>query len=360
MSLTPRVVGRLRKGPTARLSELHAIVEQRAGGEVRGTIGYVIEQFKKSTEFAALSPNSRRDYNYCARVAQSFATKTGATLDKLYVDRLTLPVLQKLNETIASGKQASAPGANDAVEPAPSKANHLIRYLRRLFAWGMRHGHCTKNPAEGVRLAEEEGAFSMPEPEVYNAVLNFARERGALKPHTKGSLPPYLPAVIELAYLCRMRGIEVVKLTDAHASDKGLYVARTKGSNDTIVRWTPRLRAAWEAALTHRAMVLARESNRGRPIPIRADRRFVIVSESGTPLTKAGLDNAWQDLMHVAMEAKVITPEDRFSLHGLKHRGVTDTKGSKRRKKRASGHRTDAALDIYDHDVAIVAPAGSK
>lgn len=157
-----------------------------------------------------------------------------------------------------------------------------------------------------------------------------------------------------------MRGIEVVKLTDAHASDKGLYVARRKGSNDTIVRWTPRLRAAWEAALTHRATVLARESNRGRPIPIRADRRFVIVSESGTPLSKAGLDNAWQDLMHVAMEAKVIPPEDRFSLHGLKHRGVTDTKGSKRRKKRASGHRTGAALDIYDHDVPIVAPAGSK
>jgi hypothetical protein len=173
-------------------------------------------------------------------------------------------------------------------------------------------------------------------------------------------LPPYLPVVIELAYLCRMRGIEVVKLTDAHASDKGLYVSRRKGSNDNIVRWTLRLRAAWEAALTHRATVLARESNRGRPIPIRADRRFVIVSESGTPLTKAGLDNAWQDLMHAATEAKVIALEDRFSLHGLKHRGVTDTKGSKRRKKRVSGHRTDAALDIYDHDVPIVAPAGSK
>jgi hypothetical protein len=137
---------------------------------------------------------------------------------------------------------------------------------------------------------------------------------------------------MELAYLCRMRGIEVVKLTDAHATEKGLHVTRTKGSNDSIVRWTPRLREAWAGAVAVRAMVLGREPNRGRPVPIRADRRFVVVGESGTPLTKAGLDNAWQDLMHAAIEAKVISPEDRFSLHGLKHRGITDTKGTKRKK----------------------------
>jgi hypothetical protein len=34
--------------------------------------------------------------------------------------------------------------------------------------------------------------------------------------------------------------IEVVRLTEAHASEMGLYVARTKGSNDNIVKWTPR------------------------------------------------------------------------------------------------------------------------
>jgi hypothetical protein len=39
-----------------------------------------------------------------------------------------------------------------------------------------------------------------------------------------------------------------------------------------------------------------------------------------------------------AIEAKVITEEQRFTPHGLKHRGVTDTKGTKADKRQASGH----------------------
>jgi integrase len=155
-----------------------------------------------------------------------------------------------------------------------------------------------------------------------------------------------------------MRSIEMVKLTEAHGSDKGLYITRRKGSNDNIVKWTPRLRAAWEAALAVRAKTLARPSNKGRPIPIRPEQRYVFLSESGTPLTNAGLDNAWQDLIHAAMDAGVIiTPDQRFTLHGLKHRGITDTVGKKAEKKQASGHRSDAMLQLYDHEVAVVEPA---
>jgi hypothetical protein len=84
------------------------------------------------------------------------------------------------------------------------------------------------------------------------------------------------------------RSIEVVRLTDAHASEQGLYISRAKGSNDNIVKWTPRLKAAWEAALAVRAQTRARPTNKGRPIPIRPDQRCVFLSESGTPLTRAG------------------------------------------------------------------------
>lgn len=74
------------------------------------------------------------------------------------------------------------------------------------------------------------------------------------------------------------------------------------------------------------------------PIPIRPDQRFIFLSESGTPLTRAGLDNAWQDLILAAIEAQVIAPEDRFTLHGLKHRGITDIVGRRAEKKAPSGH----------------------
>jgi site-specific recombinase XerD len=270
---------------------------------------------------------------------------------------LSLPAVQSIIETIAKGRKESAPGASDGVVGRPSKANHLLRYFRVLFGWGMRHGHCKTNPAEGAKQVRERKRHGMPTREAYDAVLNFARDRGALLAHTKGSCPPYLWPLLEIKYLCRMRSIEVVRLTEAHASEKGLYVARTKGSNDNIVKWTPRLKAAWDAALAVRAQTLARPTNRRRPIPIRPEQRFIFISESGTPLTKAGLDNAWQDLIVAAIEEKIIAAEDRFTLHGLKHRGITDTVGKKAEKKAASGHKSDAMLDLYDHEVAVVEPA---
>lgn len=72
-------------------------------------------------------------------------------------------------------------------------ANHVLRFLRRLFGWGIRHGHCTINPAEGVRQAKEVGQFSMPTPEAFRAVLKFARQRARLKLHSKGAVPPTCP-----------------------------------------------------------------------------------------------------------------------------------------------------------------------
>ena len=164
---------------------------------------------------------------------------------------------------------------------------------------------------------------------------------------------------MEIAYLCRMRGIEVVRLTDAHASDVGIRVRRVKGSNDNVVRWTPRVRAAWDSAVSVRASILGRESNRSRPIPIRPQDRYLFITQSGTPLSKAGLDNAFQDLMRAAIEAGVITEQDRFNLHGLKHRGITDTAGDKGTKRTASGHKTDSALEEYDHEVPTVEPANA-
>ena len=69
------------------------------------------------------------------------------------------------------------------------------------------------------------------------------------------------------------------------------------------------------------------------------------------------LDTTWQYFITSAIEAGVISPEQRFTLHGLKHRGITDTVGKKAEKKEASGHRSDAMLELYDHEVAVVEPA---
>ncbi|MDR5896344.1 hypothetical protein [Larsenimonas suaedae] len=41
---------------------------------------------------------------------------------------------------------------------------------------------------------------------------------------------------MELAYLCRLRGIEVITLTDANHLAEGVMTNRCKGSRDNIVR----------------------------------------------------------------------------------------------------------------------------
>jgi site-specific recombinase XerD len=347
--IEPNPEGGLKKptvaGSVARLSDLHSIMEGRAGGDQRGTVGFVMAQFRLSTEYTKLAKTTRDDYDYCEKEIRKVKTRLGFTFDKLVIDRLETPVFQRLNENIARGENG---------EPRPTKANKIQRYLRRTIAWGKRHGHCRSNPAAGVKLAKERKQFKMPERTVYATVVAYAQRCGALKPHTKGSCPPYLWCVMEIAYLCRMRGIEVIQLTDAHATEDGLKVSRVKGSNANVVRWNPRLRAAWNAVLELRAAIV---SKRSRPIPIRAEQRYVFVNQSGGRLSKSALNQAWQDFMPAAIRANVITIEQRFTLHGLKHRGVTDTQGNKAVKKQASGHKTDAAFEVYDHEVPVVEPA---
>jgi hypothetical protein len=61
--------------------------------------------------------------------------------------------------------------------------------------------------------------------------------------------------------------------------------------------------------------------------------------------------------MRNAVRDGIIAEDERFALHGLKHRGVTDTKGNK---KEASGHVTDAMLHVYDHSLPIVSESSSE
>jgi hypothetical protein len=55
--------------------------------------------------------------------------------------------------------------------------------------------------------------------------------------------------------------------------------------------------------------------------------------------------------MRNAVKDGILSLDDWFGLHRLKHRGVTDTKGDK---KEASGHKTDAMMHVYDHSLPTV------
>lgn len=346
----PEGVGRIKTtvaNGKVRLSDLHAIMESRGGGSVRGSLDHLTEIFKKASEYLDLSAKSQQGYDYCAAKACGYLLRDGRRLGQQRIEHLSVPVLQRVVETMATGRPAI--GKLPAIIPTPAAANRVASYLRRLFAWGIRHGHCAANPADGIRKVREKRDARMPDHDSFEAVLRYARACAALKAHTAGSCPPYLPAVMVLAYAVRLRGIEVDTLTDANVLREGIRSNRRKGSRDNVTKWTKELRDAvrWLQAYRQERM-----DAHGRPTPINPEQRRLIVTESGTPLSKSALDSAWQRLIRRAMTEGIIDRESRFALHGLKHRGITDSED-----KASGGHVTEAMRQLYDHSVPVVKAA---
>jgi len=93
---------------------------------------------------------------------------------------------------------------------------------------------------------------------------------------------------------------------------------------------------------------------RGFPIPLQASTKFLLVEQTGSPMRKSSLDTVWQRFIREAIRVNVISEADRFSLHGLKHRGITDTAGNRGDKQDAAGHVTSEMTDRYDHELPVV------
>lgn len=326
--------------PSVTLSELHRIMEDRNGVD-RDSLRYLCEQFHDSQQLKRLSLKTQADYCYSRDVLLQTPTKIGKPLGELAVRKFTPALIQRLVDRIAD-------------EGTPSKAAHALRYLRRVMQWGRNRGYLENNPAQGIEAPIERRQRRLPDQDVMTALIQRARELGKLKRGQTGACPAYLWCVMEIGYLCRLRGIETVTLTDANELEEGVLTNRRKGSRDNIVRWSPRLREAWDAAKAIRNDIWAKRSF---PVPISPALRRVIVASHGGALQKSSLDTAWQRFITEAIKDGVITPEQRFGLHDLKRRGITDTAGTRAEKQEASGHRDESMMDVYDLSLPLVNPS---
>lgn len=123
----------------------------------------------------------------------------------------------------------------------------MLRYVRRVFRWGSVRGHCSVEPVTALESPKERKRRRLPLDESYKRLIAFAQERGKRVRGEKGACPGYIWMVMEIAYNCRLRGIEVDTLTDANATKDGILSNRRKGSRDNITAWSPRLRTATSA-----------------------------------------------------------------------------------------------------------------
>ncbi|WP_311968558.1 integrase [Pseudomonas baltica] len=321
------------------LADLHQIMDDCSNVD-RGTLRYLCKEFHGSAKYKTLAPKTHEDYCYSRDVLLELPTKLGK-LGDLTVKKFTPALVQRIVDRLAD-------------DGTPSKAAHALRYLRRVMQWGRNRGFVDVNPALGIEAPVERKRRRLPTHLVMDALIDRARAFGRLARNEPGGCPEYLSYVMELAYLCRLRGIEVITLTDAHELDEGVMTNRRKGSRDNVVRWTPRLRAAWDGAKAYRAEIWTKKKT---AIHIRADRRYIIVASHGGALRKSSLDSAWQRFMISAIGDGTIDQEQRFGLHDLKRRGITDTTGTRADKQEASGHRDESMMDIYDLSVPLVNPS---
>src|SRR5690606_12977322 len=99
-------------GPGALLSDLHAIMEQRAGGPQQGTVDYYITAFHKHARFRALSERTQSDYKRQAEMIRKHMTPMGIPLSAVLAARLTTTGIQRIVDKIEA-------------EGHPTKANHF-------------------------------------------------------------------------------------------------------------------------------------------------------------------------------------------------------------------------------------------
>ena len=328
-------------GKHATLSDLHKIIEEQNGIK-KDTFRWLSDLFMQSPELKQLAKNTQKGYRQSAKNIINHPTRVKKLLGDTSLSKWDAPIVQKLVDQIA-------------VRNGPTAANAALRYTRRLFRWGKNRGYISINHAEGVESAKERKKQTLVSARTYTATLEYAKHCGGMKPKTKGSAPAYLWIAMELAYLCRLRGIEVITLAEDKATNEGIICERTKGSRTNIATWNDRLKSAWNAAIEHRNKIWKEKK---RPIQHKKENRPVIVGLDGCELKKSSFDTAWQRFIVKAIAEEVIKKEDRFSLHDLKRKGATDTKGTRQEKQLATGHKSAQMMDVYDKSVPVVKPSG--
>lgn len=192
-------------------------------------------------------------------------------------------------------------------------ANREKAYISLVFSWGYARGHVKTNPAKGVPRNTEKSRTRYVTDTEYDNIYKTA--------------PAHVQCVMELAYMMRARLAEVLDLTRDSITDDGVLLHRRKGSKDALVLWTPRLRAAIDAA---------------KKLPRPNDfNRHLFQSRDGERMRESTIQSAWQRM-------KV-----GFTIHDLKAKGVTDFTGDK---VQAGGWKDPKMVNTYDRAVNKVEP----
>jgi len=315
-------------GPKATLAEIWQAAEAQTPKTI-ATFATLTLEFEQTHIWKKLSPLTQKDYANCR---QTIITRvsSGGKLGDLPLNKWTVGLIRRYRDKRA--------------EDSESRANKELAYIKRIFSWAYEYEKVPINPGTGIKKLAIAPRQHYAEDRDYHYLLNIAKKSGYW----------YVPYAMELAYLCRMRMSEVMDLTDANERDDGLIIYRRKGSKTNITSWEPRLRATWDELKQKRNAIL---SGRKQPHPIRADRRFLFISErTGDKINASSMQTAMQRISGLAEEQARIDGVEftHFTFHDLKRKGISDTAASDRMA--SAGHRSTDMMRVYDVKPDIVKP----
>lgn len=291
----------------APISEVWQAYEAATQPKDHGTFRWLSRLFGDSPAHADLSAKTQQDYADARRRICAMKLTDERLLGDIPLSTWTSQLIAKWQDK--RGKDS------------PVVCNREKSYLSRVFAWGQLRGHCANNPASGIPRLKEHARTRYVTPD---ELASFAAHCADARPGV------YLVPMMELAYLLRARTAEILDLKTEQIRQEGVLLKRRKGSKDTIATWSPRLRAAIDAA---------EAAKRERGIIS----QWLFVGSDRARLKETTVQTAFQRLMRDWVEKG---NRERFTMHDLKAAGITDTANPD--KLAASGHRDPKMLAIYD------------
>jgi len=136
-------------------------------------------------------------------------------------------------------------------EGAPICGNREFSALSSVISWGMRFGWCAVNPCYGVRRNRETPSRVYVTDEYFRSVIDLA--------------PPCLQHLFAVAYLTGLRQGDLLNMTRANITERGIELRQRKDGKHRVITWSPTLKLFVERALERSACEHVFVSANGRP-----------------------------------------------------------------------------------------------
>lgn len=273
----------------------------------KGTFSKLVNDYLNADQFKKLSLNTQKDY-------LKYSKKVLSVFEDMQVNSISPQDIFNYHEIRS--------------KTAPTQANREKTFMSGVFKWGIPRGKAKSNPCSHVRNNKENARERYITDEEYQAVYDAGND--------------VVKIAMEISYMCMARQSDVLSLQKGQIQDEGIYIKQGKTGKKQIKAWGPRLRAAYNLALS---------------LPEENSSVFVIRQPNGmkyaTRTFQGYFSKARADAEANAKKKDQSAKFD-FTFHDIKAKSLSDYEGTDTEKQTASGHKTLSQVHVYNRKTQIV------